>query len=417
MPSQTLPSGSVAFLQVESISDADINIHQLYPRLAEQQNRGRAPKANSPRIVSNLFRPQVLASERIFFWISPASLEKRRQFAANYTRTQLLTFDRALLHSLTEGTRGGYGAAIIDWIKWCDHNHIPESCRLPISSQNLRIYIAHKVGVDGASKTNTTISSLRAWHTIQDVQWPQEDSLLSYLRRAAISEAPASTTRPPRPPVTVHHLAALRRHLNLRSSPLDIAVFACACTAFWGATRLGELVCPVRDSEPSHRVKRSCVLSIATPSPGQSQCPYIDIQLPWTKTTKSVGANLHLSNWDSDTSDISATKALLWHLEISCSLPISAPLFAYQSPSPSGWTPLTRDTMLKRCAHIWKASGLGIRSGHSFRIGGTTELLVRGVSHDAVKMQGRWSSDAWLRYIRQHPEILEREYVRSRTAI
>jgi hypothetical protein len=62
-PSQTLPSGSVAFLQVESISDVDVNIHQLYPRLAEQQNRGRAPKANSPRIVPNLFRPQVLASE------------------------------------------------------------------------------------------------------------------------------------------------------------------------------------------------------------------------------------------------------------------------------------------------------------------------------------------------------------------
>ncbi len=416
-PSKMLPSGGVAFPQEESINTFADTLQRLYPRLADQQNRGRAPRANAPKIIPHPLRPQVLASERIFFWISLASLEKRRRFAIQYTRAQLLTFDNAVLHSLAEGTRSGYGSGIIDWICWCDRNSIPEERRLPISSHDLRIYFAHKVGFEGASKTNTILSGLRAWHIIQDVPWPSEDQLISNLRRAAASEAPPSTICPPRPPVTVHHLAALRQHLNLQADPFDIAVFACACTAFWGLARLGELVCPIKDHEPAQRVARSGVVSHSmSVTPSLTSAPIV-IKLPWTKTTKSAGAILHLSEWDEGCTDISPTKALKYHLHISNMLPESAPLFAFQSSSPKGWTALTRNAMIKRCCAIWKLVGMDKHSGHSFRIGGTTELLLRGVSHDAVKIQGRWTSDAWLRYIRQHPELLEREYAKTRAAV
>lgn len=37
-------------------------------------------------------------------------------------------------------------------------------------------------------------------------------------------------------------------------------------------------------------------------------------------------------------------------------------------------------------------------SGHCFRIGGTTALLLKGVPPDVVKAMGRWTSDAFLRY-------------------
>ncbi|KIK74200.1 hypothetical protein PAXRUDRAFT_176435 [Paxillus rubicundulus Ve08.2h10] len=33
--------------------------------------------------------------------------------------------------------------------------------------------------------------------------------------------------------------------------------------------------------------------------------------------------------------------------------------------------------------------------GHSFQIGGTTELLVTGVPPDVIKVLGWWSSDAF----------------------
>jgi hypothetical protein len=62
-PSRALPSGGVAFPQVESINPFADALQQLYPRLAEQQNRGRAPRANTPKIIPHPLCLQVLASE------------------------------------------------------------------------------------------------------------------------------------------------------------------------------------------------------------------------------------------------------------------------------------------------------------------------------------------------------------------
>ncbi|KAG1781296.1 hypothetical protein EV702DRAFT_1193475 [Suillus placidus] len=56
---------------------------------------------------------------------------------------------------------------------------------------------------------------------------------------------------------------------------------------------------------------------------------------------------------------------------------------------------------ISRCNSIWSAAGIPTASGHSFRIGGTTELLLSGVPPDVVKALGRWSSDAFLRYWRK----------------
>jgi hypothetical protein len=156
---------------------------------------------------------------------------------------------------------------------------------------------------------------------------------------------------------------------------------------------------------PSHRFSRT------KHPPHISTSIYL---IPWTKSTKASGANIHLSEWDDNGADTSAIKALAWHLRFSASLPDSAPL-AFPSPDPVGFTPLTRMSMLKRCKQIWKAAGLGDCGGYSFRIGGTMELLKRGVSHEAVKIQGRWTSDAWLLYIRHHPKFFELEFKRSRT--
>jgi hypothetical protein len=383
-----------------------------------QQKMGRAPKTSGPHILAHPYRPPVLASERLFLWVSPASIMKRRHLANKFSRSQLLTYDNALCASLADGTRQLYGSALMDWILWCDSSNIPEHRRLPISSDDLKMFIAHKVGVEGASKTTNTLPGLRMWHIIQDVHWPN-DPVLTNLRRAAVSHAPPATHCPPRAPVTIAHLSALRQHLNLVDSPCDIAVFACACTAFWGVNRLGELTCPISDREPSHRVRCSCNMSYPPIDTSRSYPPSLDFHIPWTKSTKSAGANVHLSDWDDKGRDTSAIKALAWHLRFSAHLPDSAPLLAYSSPPTCtpAFTPLTHATFLKRCKAVWSVSGLGDCSGHSFRIGGTTELLKRGVSHDAVKVQGRWASDAWQLYIRHHPEILELEYQKTRARV
>ncbi len=46
-------------------------------------------------------------------------------------------------------------------------------------------------------------------------------------------------------------------------------------------------------------------------------------------------------------------------------------------------------------------------SGHSMRAGGATALALDGVGHDSIQAIGRWSSDAWRIYIRQHPVLVQ----------
>ena len=45
-------------------------------------------------------------------------------------------------------------------------------------------------------------------------------------------------------------------------------------------------------------------------------------------------------------------------------------------------------------------------AGHSFRIGGTVELLLSGVSPEVVASLGEWSSMAFLLYWRKIDEII-----------
>jgi hypothetical protein len=61
---------------------------------------------------------------------------------------------------------------------------------------------------------------------------------------------------------------------------------------------------------------------------------------------------------------------------------------------------------MARCNDVWKSSNLPTLSGHCFRIGGATELLLRGVPPDMVATQGRWKSKAFLEYWRRIESIL-----------
>ena len=46
-------------------------------------------------------------------------------------------------------------------------------------------------------------------------------------------------------------------------------------------------------------------------------------------------------------------------------------------------------------------------SGHSLRIGGTLEYLLRGIDFPVVRVKGRWASEtAFTGYLREHGQIL-----------
>ncbi|KAF7972865.1 hypothetical protein HWV62_16908 [Athelia sp. TMB] len=233
------------------------------------------------------------------------------------------------------------------------------------------------------------IAALKAWHVAQGVAW-QGGKRLQYVINGVDALAPDSACRAPRPPITTTMLSLLHQHLDLADT-LDAVVFACACTAFWGQCRLGELL------PTSISADNSNIPSRASLRHSRNQRARI-LRLPRTKTSRR-GEDVALV---SQLHGICPIAALNHHFQLN-QLPSDSPLFAYLSNG--SVTQLSRTKFLERCNAIWVAAGYPRSTGHSFRIGGTTELLLSGVPPDVVKALGRWSSDSFLRYWRSLEDI------------
>ena len=208
---------------------------------------------------------------------------------------------------------------------------------------------------------------------------------------------PDSSKRLKRPPVTLAHMHALAANLDPNDSR-DVATLAAASACFWGVCRLGELTPPSPAAfDPALHVT-NCVALRAGQTAGGVK--HLHFRIPKTKTSSS-GADIHLVAIADPSCPIAP---LVNHLEVNASVPRGSPLFAFASPQ--GHTVLTKTLLLARCNEVWTASGLPPLPGHAFRIGGATELLLRGTPPDIVMVLGRWKSKAFIEYWRRIDEIL-----------
>ncbi|KAJ7099846.1 hypothetical protein C8R43DRAFT_964113 [Mycena crocata] len=249
---------------------------------------------------------------------------------------------------------------------------VPKELQLPADEFVLCAFAASSAGIHAGSTPRNNIAALKAWHTAQNAQW-NGTSRLHYVLAGVEKLTPESSKRAPRPPINAAMLRALYNGLDF-SNPRDIAVFAAACVAFWVQCRLGEILpttsypsasenLPTRRhiSHSSHK-KRSTIL-----------------RLPRTKT-KVNGEDVVLV---SQSSPINPRVALDMHLTVNkCGS--QATLFAYKSNS-GEIIVLTKTKFLQRCNEVWKQAGFPRTTGHSFRIGGTTELLLAGISPEVVR--------------------------------
>jgi hypothetical protein len=186
---------------------------------------------------------------------------------------------------------------------------------------------------------------------------------------------------------------------------LDICVLAAAKTAFWGQCRLGKIFAPTATKLPPPN-KALLTLHLHLRPPCTSSGSRI-LHLAQTKQKGRMGEDIMVCRQHGPSDAISA---LLLHLSINI-FDNDLPIFSYHTTR--GLRFLTRAKFLERCNQIWSHRGLPSSSGHSFRIGGTTELLMSGVPPDIVKSMGRWSSDLFLHYWRSlevviplHAELL-----------
>lgn len=177
---------------------------------------------------------------------------------------------------------------------------------------------------------------------------------------------------------------------------LDVAVFACLCLAFYAVARIGELTLrSLTAFNANLHAKPSDVRSTVDRN-GLSQTVLF---VPRTKSAPD-GEDLFWATQEG-TSDPNA--AWLAHLAINAP-PRDGPLLAYRFKG--SHRALTRSAFLARVNIALKAAGLANLQGHGLRIGGTLEYLLRSVPFDVVKSKGRWSSEAFLIYLRRHAQIM-----------
>ncbi|QRV96510.1 site specific recombinase, phage integrase family protein [Ceratobasidium sp. AG-Ba] len=239
------------------------------------------------------------------------------------------------------------------------------------------------------------LSGIRAWHEAVNAAW-NDSPRLYQLIQGAKNLAPASSSAPARAPVTTHMLEALNRALD-HSNDEDCAILAAAAIAFWCQCRLGELLgSSSRLFDPKCLPSRSALGSPISDLGSRPLC------LPRTKTHQLHGESVVIM---AQPSSINPVRALNRHLSQSRNLHPSSHLFAFRYPNSAGFKILTAERFLLRCNAIWTAQGFQRVSGHCFWIGGTTNYLKAGVPPEVVRTMGRWGSDAFYKYWRDHQEI------------
>jgi hypothetical protein len=304
---------------------------------------------------------------------------------------------RAIQNGWATTTIKRYSASVEQFIRFCDIEGVSDHLRFPADEFILCAFAASSLGRHSRSTVRNRLSALKAWHIAHNMEW-KGSARLRYVLNGIHHLAPGTSKHPPRPPINAKMIAQLIESLDPNSG-FDAAVAACAATAFWGQCRLGELLpstpaallstpFPTRAGfKRSVRNPQSCIL-----------------HLPRTKTHHH-GQDIVLVDQCAAVNPILLLKR---HLRMSA-IPDDAHIFSYSSPE--GLKSLTKSLFLQRCNTIWQHLGYPRTTGHCFRIGGTTELLLAGTPPDVVKATGRWSSDSFLRYWRSLDDIAP-QYIR-----
>ncbi|KDQ62028.1 hypothetical protein JAAARDRAFT_121512 [Jaapia argillacea MUCL 33604] len=360
--------------------------------LAVTESSGK-PRPYRQGLVPNVspLRPHCLARDRLRLWI-PLT---RRRAEDTYGPINISDddLDRVLAVinvSWASGTRETYGSGLLIFHVFCDLRKISEAQRCLASSILMLTFISSCAGSYSGKTLVNYFVAIRAWHTLHGQPWNMDNTEMKAVLDGAAILAPPSSRRPKREPFTPKLIASIRTQLDL-SNPLDAAVYACLTTTFWSTARVGEFTLPnLKAFDPRLHVKRG---------EDRHGLQVTVFNLPFTKCSAS-GEEVY---WARQDGVFDPEAALSNHFRIN-DPPPDAPLFAWKHSQ--GLRPLTRTEFLKRLGLVATTLSIDSLKGHGIRIGATLEYLLRGVPFDVVKSIGRWSSESFTLYLRQHAVVM-----------
>lgn len=266
-----------------------------------------------------------------------------------------------------------------------------------MESTVLASFISTLVGVYGGSAIRNFTYGIRAWHIIHGAQWNANEDQLRTLLTAGSKLAPPESKKQEKEPWTVDYLSKICLGLN-PDDPKDAAIHACLTSAFWATARLGEVTVPnLNGFDPRIHVKVSDVQTGVTDRNGLEETVLF---IPWTKTAKEKGERIF---WAKQDGIVDPQAALANHLRVN-NPPKDAHLFAFKHKG--AMRPMTNNILLTRANKIADANKMKKLPGHGIRVGSTLEYLLRGIPFEVVKAKGRWKSDAFKGYLREHARVM-----------
>ena len=199
--------------------------------------------------------------------------------------------------------------------------------------------------------------------------------------------------REPRSPVNIAVLRRVRPFLDTTLHD-DAMVWSAFTLATFGLLRSGEFALPHGVSTSSPKcLTRNSVAFIAVES-----TTALRITLRDTKTDHSRnGARVTVGT---SGGSVCAVSAMRTYLALRSRLPgirDKSPLFVFASGEA-----LSQRGCIFILHTLLELAGLSTTgmSGHSFRIGGASDLAAAGVQPHVIRKAGRWSSDSFMRYLR-----------------
>lgn len=369
------------------------------PLPSSRMDSSTAPAPYHPSLtpITSAHRPSCLAKERLRLW---RPTNARSTTDEHGQRTALSEQDVARIEELLENTwsastREAYGAGLLTYHVFCDRKGIAEEQRTPTSLLLIESFIATLAGAYSGKTISNYVSGVRAWHILHGIPWTVKSPELDAAIKAADVVTPPSSKLKKRSPFLPAHIERVREQLNT-NIPLDAAVFACLTTTFYAAARLGEFTVQRLDD---FRMDLHAKPADVRHEVDQNNLRITIIRLPKTKTT-ALGEDVY---WAKQDGPSDPEEAWCNHLRVN-DPPPSAHIFAYKHKNTH--RPLTRTAFLKRVNEAARGAGLDPFRGHSLRIGATLMYMLRGLSFELVKTKGRWSSDAFQLYLRDHAQIM-----------
>jgi hypothetical protein len=354
----------------------------------------RAQSLGDTFITPHSSLPRVPAGERLIDWLG--ALPEIRD-----AQGRPISLPLPLRERMREGTflgwapktRETYGSGIRNYLEFMSQYDVPRESWLPMSMSIARAWISSRIGELSYSAMSNYIAGVHALEAVNGLEPAVSKAALAPLLRAVGEFAPVKKAQ--RLPIRADLLG--RMHAKLKhGDTFDIAWYACATTTFWCTSRPGEFTVPTLDGfQVGVHVSTLCIRERG------GRDPITVFSLPWTKVGRSAGEDVF---W-AEQHGVSDPKAALRHHLTVNAPPSDGPLFAYRSGNCH--KPLTYDRFAKRLYEICEALQIPRHHPHGLRIGNTLELLLsKGMSLEEVKAKGRWSSDAFKTYLREHAEVL-----------